>query len=71
MKNNIKVNDKVMAGKVELVQNIGNGIVYYEGQIVKINKVNCKVEINNNIYNINKNNIYSFEEYNQIKRGVR
>jgi hypothetical protein len=71
MKNNIKVNDKVMAGKVELVQNIGNGIVYHEGQIVKINKVNCKVEINNNIYNINKNNIYSFEEYNQIKGGVK
>jgi hypothetical protein len=71
MNNEIKVNDKVMAGKAELVQNIGNAIVYYEGQIVKINKVNCIVSINNKEYKVNKNNIYNIKEFNEIKGGVR
>ena len=52
MNNNIKLNDKVMAGVKELIQNIGNGIMYYEGVIVKINKVNCKVKINDNIVDV-------------------
>jgi len=71
MNNEIKVNDKVMAGKAELIQNMGLGIVYHEGQIVKINKVNCIVSINNKEYKVNKNNIYNIKEFNEIKGGVR
>jgi hypothetical protein len=71
MQNNIKVNDKVMAGVKELIQNISYGIVYYEGQLVKINGINCIVNINNKEYSINKALIYSLKEWNELKGGVR
>jgi hypothetical protein len=68
MNNEIKVNDKVMAGVKELVQNIGNAIVYYEGQVVKINKVNSIVSINNKNHIVNNNNIYNKAEYYNMQK---
>lgn len=52
----MKIGDKVKAGINLPQQNMGFGIEYFDGEIVKVNKVSCLVKFNNgNVKKIMKN----------------